>query len=143
MDNKKNMKDRKIDIIKNAFLSSFYIIEELLNEIEFFLERKERFFMKVKRSGINEEKILSKINEMKTILRKIKEELSIKQEETTDIAIINSRCAKIWEILNDLKSEKLKRYGEIPMKIEIFIEPLIKKLISLTNEIVDLTNKKK
>lgn len=140
-DNNEYMRKTKIEILKNAFLSSFLVIEELLNEIESFFEVKKRIFVKIKKTT-DRESMLLKIGEIKEILKELKKKFNIKEEEITDTAIVNSRCAKIWEILNDLKSEKLKRYGEIPEEIKKEIDPLIEKMIVLINEIVDLTNKK-
>ncbi|MCX7917559.1 MAG: hypothetical protein N2589_05475 [bacterium] len=132
----------KINIIKNALLSSFSVVEELIEEIEFILEDRERIFLKYRKS-IEEKVIKMKIFEMKKVLLDLKEKLNIKEEEVVDKAVINSRCAKIWEILNDLRIEKLRRYGEINQDIKLIIEPSIKKLLKLTNEIVDLTTKKR
>lgn len=136
------MRKEKIDIIKNAFLSSFSVIENLLEEIEAVLEPKERMFFKIKRN-LDQRELKLKIIEIKNILKDLKEKLGIKEEEITDIAIINSRCAKMWEILNDLRSDKLKRYGEIPKEVKSITESSIKKLIDLVNEIVDLTTQKR
>ncbi|MCS7179750.1 MAG: hypothetical protein NZ891_00130, partial [bacterium] len=98
----------KINIIKNALLSSFSVVEELIEEIEFILEDRERIFLKYRKS-IEEKVIKMKIFEMKKVLLDLKEKLNIKEEEVVDKAVINSRCAKIWEILNDLRIEKLRR----------------------------------
>lgn len=136
------MRREKIDLIKNAFLSSFSVIENLLEEIEAFLKPKERMFFKIKRN-LDQRELKLKIIEIKNILKDLKEKLGIKEEEITDIAVINSRCAKMWEILNDLRSDKLKRYGEIPEEVKSITESSIKKLIDLVNEIVDLTTQKR
>lgn len=120
------MRREKIDLIKNAFLSSFSVIENLLEEIEAVLEPKERMFFKIKRN-LDQRELKLKIIEIKNILKDLKEKLGIKEEEITDIAVINSRCAKMWEILNDLRSDKLKRYGEIPEEVKSIAESSIKK----------------
>lgn len=136
------MKRTKINIIKNVFLSNLSIVEELLSEIELVFEKRERIFLKINRK-IEEKKILTKINEIKMILKGLKKEFDIKEEEITDEAIVNSRCAKIWEILNDLKSDKLKRYGEVPKELKDILDPKIERLIYLINEIVDLSSKRR
>jgi hypothetical protein len=64
--------------------------------------------------------------------------LNLKEERISDMAIINSRCAKIWEILNDLKGEKLKKYGSVSEDLKNYLNPEIEKILKRVNEIVDL-----
>lgn len=122
--------------IQNAIISSFSTIEELISEIETIFNNEDRIFVKIKKSPNKE--IERKLEEIKEILKKVKEELNLKEEVISDKAIIGSRCAKIWEILNDMKVEKLKKYGNIPEDLKNYLNPLIEKILKLVNEIVDL-----
>ncbi|MCM8771627.1 MAG: hypothetical protein NC922_00915 [Candidatus Omnitrophica bacterium] len=136
------MKKAKVDLIKNVFLSNLSTVEELLIEIELIFEKRERIFLKIKKQ-IDEKEVMLKISKIKKVLKDLKKEFNIKEEEMAETAIVNSRCAKIWEILNDLKSEKLKRYGEIPKDLGIILDPKIEEIIYLINEIVDMAAKKR
>ena len=126
--------------VQNAIVSSFTIIEDLVYEIENIFNEENKIFSKVaKKINIEKKrKIEENIKEIKNILKKIKYELNLKEEEISDIAIINSRCAKIWEILNDLKDEKLKKYGDISEDFKNYLNPEIEKILKLVKEIVDL-----
>jgi len=126
--------------ILNAITSSFTIIEELVCEMEVVFKDESKIFSKVEKK-INVEKmkkIKENIKEIKEILKNIKGELNLKEEKVTDKAIINSRCAKIWEILNDMKGDKLKKYGNIPEEVKKCLEPVIERILKLVNEIVEL-----
>lgn len=122
--------------IQNTIISSFSTIEELISEIGTIFNNEDRIFVKIKKSPNKE--IEKKLEEIKEILKKVKEELNLKEEVISDKAIIGSRCAKIWEILNDMKVEKLKKYGNIPEDLKNYLNPLIEKILKLVNEIVDL-----
>ncbi|MGC8977389.1 MAG: hypothetical protein ACP5OB_07190 [Candidatus Ratteibacteria bacterium] len=79
-----------------------------------------------------------KIEEIKEILKCVKKDLGLKEEIIKDKAVINSRCAKIWEILNDMKGEKLRKYGNVPEDIKNYLNQAIEKILKIINEIVEL-----
>jgi hypothetical protein len=126
--------------IQNAITSSLTIIEDLLYEMDIVFKDENKIFSKIeKKIGVKKmEKIKENIEEIKKILKKIKEEMNLKEERISDIAVINSRCAKIWEILNDLKGEKLKKYGSVSEDLKNYLNPEIEEILKLVNEIVDL-----
>ena len=49
--------------------------------------------------------------------------------------IVNAKCAKIWEILTDTFSRKIKGYGTFPEKYAEEFDTDINKLIEITNKI--------
>jgi hypothetical protein len=126
--------------IQNAITSSLTIIEDLVCEMDIVFKDENKIFSKIEKkiSVKKMEKIKENIEEIKKILKKIKEEMNLKEEKISDVAIINSRCAKIWEILNDLKGEKLKKYGSVSEDLKNYLDPEIEKILKLVNEIVDL-----
>ena len=91
--------------IQNAITSSLTIIEDLVCEMNIVFKDENKIFSKIEKKISIEKmkKIRENIGEIKKILQKLKNELNLKEEKISDVAIINSRCAKIWEILNDLK----------------------------------------
>jgi hypothetical protein len=126
--------------IQNAITSSLTIIEDLVYEMDIVFKDENKIFSKIEKkiSVKKMEKIKENIEEIKKILKKIKEEMNLKEERISDVAIINSRCAKIWEILNDLKGEKLKKYGSVSEDLKNYLDTEIEKILKLVNEIVDL-----
>mgnify|MGYP001263500292 CR=1 FL=1 len=133
--------DRKIPLsIRNALSSSFSIIEELIEEIDNVFKKEENLFLKIERriDKKGQKKIEENIKQIKTILKNLKKEFNLDEEKISDKTIISSRCAKIWEILNDVKGNKLRKYGEVPDYLKKYLDPEIEKILKLINEIVDL-----
>ena len=131
---------KKIPIsILNAITSSFTIIEDLINEMEVVFKNENKIFYKVERKiSVEKMREIEKIlKEIKKILKNIKNELNLKEEKVSDRAIINSRCAKIWEILNDMRGDKLKKYGKMPEEVKEYLNPAIEEILKLVNEIVE------
>jgi hypothetical protein len=126
--------------IQNAITSSLTIIEDLVYEMDIVFKDENKIFSKIEKKISIEKmkKIRENIGEIKKILQKLKNELNLKEERISDVAIINSRCAKIWEILNDLKGEKLKKYGSVSEDLKNYLDTEIEKILKLVNEIVDL-----
>jgi len=124
---------------RNALSSQLAVIEELLNEIESVLKDKENFlFLKIERKIKKEDrkKINERIKELKKIIAVMKRKFNLKEDVLTDIAVISSRTSKIWEILCDMKTEKMKRYGKIPDGLSDVLDPLIDRMIKLTERII-------
>ena len=125
--------------IQNTLKSSISVIEELVTEIEEVLKDDKMIFTKIERKITGEKnKELKKIKEIKIILQEIKRDLGLKEEVIIDKAVINSRCAKIWEILNDMKGEKLKKYGDVSEDVKNYINSAVEKILKIVNEVVDL-----
>ncbi|HOM27817.1 MAG TPA: hypothetical protein PKV21_09995 [bacterium] len=121
--------------IQNAIFSSFLIIEDLIDEIENLLDN-DRIFLKIEKDFGRHRIVLGKIKQIKEILKELKKDLNLKEEIITDKAIIGSRCAKIWEVLNDMKGEKLKKYGDIPDWVKSVLNFKVEKILKLINEMV-------
>ena len=126
--------------IQNTLKSSMSVIEELVTEIEEVLKDDKMIFTKIERkiTGEKNKELKKKIKEIKIILQEIKRDLGLKEEVITDKAVINSRCAKIWEILNDMKGEKLKKYGDVSEDVKNYINSAVEKILKIVNEVVDL-----
>jgi len=124
---------------RNALSSQLGVIEELLNEIESVLKDEENYlFLKIERKikKENRKKINERIKELRKIIADMKQKFNLKEGVLTDIAIISSRTSKIWEILSDMKTEKMKRYGKIPDGLSDILDPLIDRMIKLTERII-------
>jgi len=124
---------------RNALSSQLAVVEELLNEIESVLKEEENFlFLKIERKIKKEDrkKINERIKELKKIISVMKRKFNLKEDVLTDIAVISSRTSKIWEILCDMKTEKMKRYGKIPDGLSDVLDPLIDRMIKLTERII-------
>ena len=132
---------------KRTLSSSFSIVEELLEEIREILENKKAknlIFRRIKNAltlkKIDEVKNI--INEMKKELEIIKSDLNLITEKFLSTSLISSRSAKMWEILCDLETRKLKKYGEVPSNLPEYLDPRIKKLIALAEKITETTKGK-
>jgi len=123
---------------RNALSSQLAVIEELLNEIESVLEEENFLFLKIEKKIKKEDrkKINERIKELKKIISVMKRKFNLKEDVLTDIAVISSRTSKIWEILCDMKTDKMKRYGEPPDALSGVLDPLIDRMIKLTEDII-------
>jgi len=112
---------------RNALSSQLAVIEELLNEIESVLEEENFLFLKIEKKIKKEDrkKINERIKELKKIISVMKRKFNLKEDVLTDIAVISSRTSKIWEI-----------YGEPPDALSGVLDPLIDRMIKLTEDII-------
>ena len=127
---------------KNGLSSSLSIVEELLIEIEDLLncENKNAVFIKWRNSlnASQKEGIKKEIGEIREQIEDIKTKLLLPSEILNNSVLISSRCGKMWEILCDLETRKLKRYGEIPKNLSDFLDPKIRKVVNSIEKILEI-----
>lgn len=127
---------------KRSIASSLGYVEELLSEIESYLyNKKDGVFFKITNNldSLQCEKIKSRIKYMLAEIEKVKKELQLEKKEIISSTVISSRCVGIWEILHDLESKKLKRYGSVEKEFAEYFDAIIKKLLNYNEEILNLT----
>ncbi len=134
------------DSYQRAISSALSVVEELLLEMERLLEGKNphRIFTKIENNIPGKNRILIKeeINNLWNQLKDIKDILDIKPETISENILISSRCGRIWEILCDLESKSLQRYGDPPERLPEFLDERVKNLINHIKGIAELTGKR-
>jgi len=122
-----------------AITSTLAIVEEMLSEMEVLINCKEppSLFTETEDTipASAKKNVLAKIRDMKTRISEIKDTLSLPRTTVRNTTLVLSRNGKIWELLCDLHTKKLKNYGRTPEGLPDFLDPLVSELISITEEI--------
>jgi hypothetical protein len=78
---------------------------------------------------------IAAIQEAKKYICELAEKYSTTKEKLSLQRVINAKRTKIWEILTDTLSRKIKGYGTFPKKYTEEYDTDINKLIEITNRI--------
>lgn len=124
---------------------SLSIVEDMANDIEELIddEYPKKIFRKIK-NVLNQEKkesIMVKLENINKILMQLKNDLKLNLETFANTSLISSRCGSSWNILCDLETRKMKRYGKQPAELEGYLDPKINDLLMCFKEITELINK--
>ena len=118
--------------------SSLMVVEKSLSEMQdLFLKQNDACCYEVVKDVNNDviEKNISVILEAKTLICELASKYGTSREEQSLQRIIDAKRAKIWEILTDSLSRKIKGYGTFPKKYADEYDSDIGKLIEITNKI--------
>jgi len=97
-----------------ALSISFQLLEEMVEKIE----------EKNSKSTLETGNIIQKkLDSIKANLKQIKKDLNLSQTEESASGVIKGNSAACWEILCDLESKRLKRYGECPPELAQYLDP--------------------
>jgi len=78
---------------------------------------------------------ISAIQEAKNYICELAEKYGTSKDKSSLQRVINAKKTKIWEILTDTLSRKIKGYGTFPKKYSEEYDADINKLIEITNRI--------
>ncbi|HOW10004.1 MAG TPA: hypothetical protein PLX08_09395 [Bacteroidales bacterium] len=133
--------DRKIHLPENhrrSLSSSLIVVEKSLLELEELLQKESTSCCNVLTKDVDEKVITENLNAIQDAKRYICE-LSEKYDTTKEVLslqrVINAKRARIWEILSDTLSKKIKGYGAFPKKYVDEYDGDINKLMELTERI--------
>jgi len=124
---------------KRALASSLTLIEKLVDELENeLLHSKEKVMTKI---IVNEEEKIDwqhyeiVIQEIKSYIRNMAAKYNLGPSNFSLSQVINSRKSKMWEVLCDTKSAKMKGLGEFPNDFALEFDNDIDKLLKLIENI--------
>lgn len=123
---------------KRAVTSAMYLVEKLVVELEDeLLHHNEKVMMKISNEGkiTDEQHYITIINNIKSGICKMADKYNLTPTYSGYNQIINSKKTKIWEILENTKSKKLKGYGEFPKELAQEFDLDIENLLILTEDI--------
>jgi len=132
---------RKIHLSENhtrSLSSSLIVVEKSLLELEDMLLKQSNSCCNVLINDIDDEIIatnISSIHEAKKYICELAEKYGTSKENLSLQRVINAKRTKIWEILTDTLSRKIKGYGTFPKKYVDEYDSDINKLIDITNRI--------
>jgi len=118
--------------------SSLMLVEKSLSEMQdLFLKQNDACCYEVVKDVDNDviAKNISVVREAKTLICELADKYGTVREEQSLQRIIDAKRTKIWEILKDSLSRKIKGYGTFPKKYADEYDYDIGKLIEITNKI--------
>lgn len=118
--------------------SSLIVVEKSLMELEDILLKQSNSCCNLLIKDVNDEIIatnISAIQEAKKYICELTEKYGTSKEKLSLQRVINAKRAKIWEILTDTLSRKIKGYGTFPKRYAEEFDADINKLIDITNKI--------
>ena len=118
--------------------SSVYLIEQLADEIATILNNNDDGIIKTVRkdTAVDEKKnIMIVLGKIRTSLKKMTEKYSLAKHEIVQSQYISARKVKMWEVLNDTTSKRLKGFGDFPEEYAGEFDQDIRNLITLVEKI--------
>ena len=126
---------------RRALGSSLQLIERYLNMISEELDREGKNLSSILDSIIydvdphTKEKILNVVASMLDEIRQLKETFKLERNEKSLRRWVYTTLVGVWIILEDLRPEKLKAYGQMSDADKKLLEPHILKLLRMLDEI--------
>lgn len=132
---------KKIHLSENhtrSLSSSLIVVERSLLELEDMLLKQHNSCCNSLMKDVNDEIIATNIpviQEARSYICELAEKYGTPQEKISLQSVINAKRTRIWEILTDTLSGKIKGYGIFPKKYTGEYDADINKLIEITNKI--------
>jgi len=132
---------KKIHLSANhtrSLSSSLIVVEKSLLELEAMLTNHNNSCCNMLMKDVDDKTIvtnISAIQEAKKYICELAEKYGTSKDKSSLQRVINAKRAKIWEILTDTLSRKMKGYGTFPKKYAEEYDSDINKLIEITNSI--------
>jgi len=132
---------------KNIFLSdnhtrtlssSLILVEKSLTDLEELMVHQNNACCNEILKDVDDETIannITAVREAKQLICELADKYSTSKERLSLQKIINAKRTKIWEILTDTLSRKIKGYGTFPRRYADEYDSDIRKLIEITNRI--------
>lgn len=133
-----NKKIHLSDNHKRALSSSLFLVEKSLAEMKDMILRQNDgccFEIVKDVDGTTVANNLFAIEEAKSHIFNLAKKYNTSRQSQSLQRIINAKRTKIWEILTDSLSKKLKGFGAFPVKYATEFDSDITKLIEITNKI--------
>ncbi len=122
---------------KRSVSSSVYLIEQLADDIEAILNNTDDGVMRTLRKDTSDEEkesIMAALADIRRSLKKMVEKYRLTKHEIVQSQYISSRKVKMWEVLNDTTSKRLKGFGDFPEEYAEEFDNDIRDLIRLVEK---------
>jgi hypothetical protein len=90
-------------------------------------------------SSESRDKIINDINKCRVIIKKIKDEFQCETEIMSIPKVVGGRLSYLWEVFEDTKSDKLKRYGDVDPALKNKLDPLLTNLMELLSKLMKVS----
>lgn len=121
---------------KRVITVGLYVLEKSLERIEETLtsaQDRERITYEVN-DRLNDEvrnAVLQNIEKMRKIIKDLKDELKLQLQEEPIANKIKAEAAHIWQMLCDMRSGGLDRYGKTAKDLSDFLDPKVEELLEI------------
>lgn len=122
---------------KRSVSSSVYLIEQLADDIEAILNNTDDGVMRTLQKDTSDEEkesIMAALADIRRSLKKMVEKYRLTKHEIVQSQYISSRKVKMWEVLNDTTSKRLKGFGDFPEEYAEEFDNDIRDLIRLVEK---------
>lgn len=127
------------DNYKRSLTSVLFLIEDYVEDIyNEFTQEKDRYLFQIEKDldKAEIEEIIKVLNQIKKEILLLKQKYNLSPVKISFYQFINSKKSKIWEMLMDSKSERMKGYGKLEVD---FIDEYDNDIVNLLN-LVELLN---
>ncbi len=114
--------------------ASIYLVEKTIDELENMLTRPRQHFTYKIVNDIDDsekEKLLQSIKQTRAFIAELMRKYGLNREVTYMSRILNARKSRMWEILGDTTSKRMKGYGHLPGETAAELDRDINKLTGL------------
>jgi hypothetical protein len=126
------------DTITRTLSSSLITVEKSLSELENIIINQHDACCNMLSRDVDDERLnnnLSVIREAKTCICELAEKYGISRERQSLKRIINAKQARMWEVLIDTFSGKIKGYGSLSANLAKEYDSDINRLVEITGKI--------
>ena len=116
--------------------ASIYLVEKTIDELEHMLTRSREHSTYKTINDIDESKkaeLLETIMQARKLIAEIMYKYRLNREVTYMSRFLNARKSRMWEILCDTTSKRMKGYGHLPEETASELDRDINKLADLIN----------
>jgi hypothetical protein len=83
--------------------------------------------------------ILMLVQDIRTVIRELRDALSLQPDVLITANAIRAHCAILWEWLEELHTKRLRGYGEPPQGLAGYLNPRTEELIGLVRKLSNAT----
>lgn len=120
---------------RRVILVGLYMLEKSLERIEEVLTAEDGERITYRVNDYLDDKVrsavLQGIEETRSIIRDLKDELKLQPQEESMARKVRSEASHLWEMLSDMRSSGLDRYGKTPKELADFWNPKVEELIEI------------
>ena len=111
------------------------MLEKSLERIEEVLTNEDRERITYRVNDYLDDKVcsavLQSLEKTRSIIRDLKDELKLQTQEESMVRKVRSEASHLWEMLSDMRSSGLDRYGKTPKELADFWNPKVEELIEI------------
>jgi hypothetical protein len=130
---------------QRVIIVGLYMLEKSLERIEEVLAADDGDRITYRVNDYLDDKVrstvLQDIEKTRSIIRHLKDELNLQTQEESMARKVRSEASHLWEMLSDMRSGGLDRYGKTPKELADFWDPQLEELIEISLRIGAKSNK--